>query len=275
MASFDQTVTIRVPAARVWQKLRTDAPQSSSRITAEKLRTLLVLVTSTSAHVYLIEALDKDQTRIRHVVTSDRTCGSSLKTVPDIGAAMNVLPGNISEEENAYARKRLQQFVHSLERSVSQPPARPESASKPAAPINEMPPFRPIFTLLLGAVLGYAGAGLLTALNWSRLGRPQRFWPVVLGSIILAPILLAIVSLWMGPAALWVGFIAGWIIAIALSEWQKPAYNTWVAQHEGYAPALAHSGSGTFLLIVALAIVVNLFFILMLPMLVAILSGGR
>jgi hypothetical protein len=125
--------------------------------------------------------------------------------------------------------------------------------------------------LLTGLFLGYVGGGLLAAVNWSRLGKPERFWPMLVLSITIIPLTLGIIGAFAGSAGLWVGWVASFILTISFSEWQKPAYNTWVVQHDNHRSTLAQSGYGALLMVVAAAIAVIVFYSQLIPVLVSYL----
>jgi hypothetical protein len=126
--------------------------------------------------------------------------------------------------------------------------------------LTQPPPFRPIFILLAGVLFGAVGAGLLAAINWVRLGESKRLLPMVVLTVAIIPFIVVAVIVLTGGVGLWINWIITWLLSIFYSEWQKPAYNRWLAEHGKDRVTLAQSGYGVILMVVITAIALTIFY---------------
>ncbi len=98
--------------------------------------------------------------------------------------------------------------------------------------INSKEPWNPAtWCVGLAIFFGFGAAGVLTGLNWRRMGKPIRAWITIALSIAGEVGLIALISVLKSTTAKEIGYLVNIGIGYVLFRLQKPAYDPWVTAY--------------------------------------------
>lgn len=255
MASLDRVVHVHAPAAVVWETLN-KLPNAGS-IHTIKNKGLFIEQSGNKTAIYFVYRRPDGSTRLRHLMTNAKDVFSLLLNAPDTPAALATLPGNISEEEVQAAEMHLREIVQTAEAE-----ALPFKPAEVVITAEKRAPFSRHHILLAAALFSILCSGMMTAVNWRRLGKPQRYLAALLFSgiaLIAETALLTMFALMWDQITQYIALALGNVVlTIPLMVWQQPEYDAWVDQHGGH-PSLSQAGYGGCIIIILASTLLGVF----------------
>jgi len=119
-------------------------------------------------------------------------------------------------------------------------------------------PFSMSSLLFSTLVFSLIAGGLMTAMNWRRLDKPNRALPIVIVSVILFFLVggvFAIQVIQPDPTvALFSLVAANAVFAGIVVTWQRPSYALWAAKYGTTSPTLRESGFYSYILVILIAV---------------------
>lgn len=247
MATFEQSEVLAAPVYRVVQAI--EYVVRPHKPVVDHARGIAYVHSIETMQVYHWQLDPSGGTYLTHVLLpASPDVTATLRHANDVLASIRELPREIAQSDWDGAHRRFSRIVAATET--------PELFYDQESEEQELylyPPYRPLVILLVSALFGLAG-GVMAALNWRRLGAPQKVGGATASAIAYAAI-VAVVLINNGNR------LPGLVLALnfGLGVWffrqQRPFYRRWLSDHDYNAPSLRVSGVSTLFLLVCVGVV--------------------
>jgi hypothetical protein len=251
MALYDRTVTISAPQEAAWKSVSLSC--RTGRILYEDPGHVLITQGSGFVAITRLEGLGSSMTSLRRVVdTVARVMEKTANNWQNPGLCDQISSPYMVDEPGLVDRmvkflfglfqtedrtiKWIAENAENLNKEASYPPSDISITEtqtfipKPKPPGNL--PWNPKgWVYSLSWLFSFGVGGIITGLNWHRMGKPKLGWGTIFLSVVGFAGWLAILDLLPANNRFGIALVNP-IIGYLLYRWQKPAYESWMAAYD-------------------------------------------